>query len=63
LIRVSSDRYRTLSLTSLGREVMAERVEEVALAPPVLRPSSPRHVRRRLGIGPLEHPDETSQTI
>jgi ATP-dependent DNA helicase RecQ len=47
LIRVSSDRYRTLSLTPLGRDVMAGRVEEVVLAPPVLRPSSPRRQRRR----------------
>ena len=29
LIRVSSDRYRTLSLTPRGRDVMAGRVEEV----------------------------------
>jgi hypothetical protein len=47
LIRVSSDRYRTLSLTPLGRDVMAGRVEEVVLATPVLRPPSPRRVRRR----------------
>jgi superfamily II DNA helicase RecQ len=47
LIRVSNDRYRTLSLTPLGRDVMAGRVEEVVLAPPVSRPSSPRRVRQR----------------
>jgi ATP-dependent DNA helicase RecQ len=47
LIRVSSDQYRTLSLTALGRDVLAGRVEEVVLAPPVSRPSSPRRVRRR----------------
>lgn len=48
LIRVSSDRYRTLSLTPLGRDVMAGRVDEVVLARPVPRRSVPRRsVRRR----------------
>jgi hypothetical protein len=46
LIRVSGDRYRTLGLTPLGRDVMAGRVEQVVLAAPVLRPSAPRRVRR-----------------
>jgi ATP-dependent DNA helicase RecQ len=37
LIRVSDDQYRTLSLTPLGREVMAGRVGEVRMAAPVVR--------------------------
>jgi len=40
LIRVSDDKYRTLSLTPLGRDVMAGRVEEVQMAAPVARHSS-----------------------
>jgi ATP-dependent DNA helicase RecQ len=47
LIRVSSDRYRTLSLTPRGREVMAGRVEEVMLAAPVDRASPARRKPRR----------------
>ena len=38
LIQVSSDEYRTLSLTSLGRDVMAGRVEDVEMSVPVARP-------------------------
>ena len=37
LIRVSDDQYRTLSLTTLGRNVMAGRVESVQMAVPVVR--------------------------
>jgi ATP-dependent DNA helicase RecQ len=47
LIRVSSDRYRTLSLTPHGRDVMAGRVEEVVLAPPADRAPRARRIRRR----------------
>ncbi|HVH26662.1 MAG TPA: ATP-dependent DNA helicase RecQ [Vicinamibacterales bacterium] len=47
LIRVSSDRYRTLSLTPRGRDVMAGRVEHVVLAAPVVRASPGRRPRRR----------------
>jgi ATP-dependent DNA helicase RecQ len=46
LIRVSGDRYRTLGLTPLGRDVMAGRVEEVVLASPVPRLPGPRRVRQ-----------------
>ncbi len=49
LVRVSNDRYRTLSLTPLGRDVMAGRVEQIVLAPPVQRPSSSRRTRRSRG--------------
>jgi ATP-dependent DNA helicase RecQ len=37
LLRTSSDQYRTLSLTPLGREVMSGRVEEVEIAVPAVR--------------------------
>ena len=43
LIDVSADKYRTLSLTRLGREVMAGRATDVAL----LLPRSPNWTRRR----------------
>jgi len=51
LIRVSDDQYRTLSLTTLGREVMAGRVEGVQMAVPVVR-----HARaaRRASRGRLD---------
>jgi ATP-dependent DNA helicase RecQ len=48
LIAVSGDKYRTLGLTPLGREVMAGRVEEVRL-PPI----APRLPRRRRGLDRL----------
>ena len=37
LIAISPDEYRTLRLTPLGRDVMTGRVEDVAMAVPVLR--------------------------
>jgi ATP-dependent DNA helicase RecQ len=49
LIHVSNDQYRTLSLTPLGRDVMTGRVEDVEMAPPVVRP--PRAGRRRRSKG------------
>jgi ATP-dependent DNA helicase RecQ len=43
LISVSNDQFRTLSLTPLGRDVMAGRIEEVQMAVPIVRsPTSPR---------------------
>jgi ATP-dependent DNA helicase RecQ len=45
LIRASDDQYRTLSLTTLGREVMAGRIEEVKMTVPVGRQT--RTARRR----------------
>jgi ATP-dependent DNA helicase RecQ len=42
LVRASDDKYRTLSLTALGREVMAGRTADVQMAVPVARPLSPR---------------------
>jgi ATP-dependent DNA helicase RecQ len=45
LVRTSSDQYRTLSLTPLGRDVMAARAAEVMMAVPSERP--PRLPRRR----------------
>ncbi len=47
LIRASDDQYRTLSLTPLGREVMAGRVEEVQMTVPAARPSKSTRPRRR----------------
>jgi ATP-dependent DNA helicase RecQ len=49
LIRISDDRYRTLSLTPLGRDVMAGRVEDVQIAAPVPRAVRTRGQRRRPG--------------
>jgi ATP-dependent DNA helicase RecQ len=53
LIRPSDDRYRTLSLTPLGRDVMAGRVEQVELAVPSVAPvREPRRSRkaRRMAV-------------
>ena len=52
LIRASDDQYRTLSLTSLGRNVMAGRAEDVQMAVPAVRQarSIRRASRRRLGV-------------
>jgi ATP-dependent DNA helicase RecQ len=48
LIRASEDRYRILSLTSLGREVMAGRQEELEMTLPIVhRERSRRRPRRR----------------
>ena len=47
LIAVSNDRYRTLSLTAHGRDVMSGRAENLRMSSPVRTPrlSSPRHSR------------------
>ncbi len=52
LIRVSNDEYRTLSLTSLGRDLMAGRVNDVQIAVPMVREahSSRRASRNRNGV-------------
>jgi ATP-dependent DNA helicase RecQ len=52
LIRVSNDEYRTLSLTSFGRDVMAGRVDDVQMVVPMVRPaySSRRASRNRSGV-------------
>jgi ATP-dependent DNA helicase RecQ len=52
LIRVSNDKYRTLSLTSLGRDLMAGRVDDVEMAVPMVREahSSRRASRNRIGM-------------
>jgi ATP-dependent DNA helicase RecQ len=47
LVRASNDQYRTLSLTPLGREVMAGRTEEVRMNVPAPRQSKRRTYRRR----------------
>lgn len=50
LIAVSADQYRTLSLTTLGREVMADRVETVRMTVPRLPGlATPRRKRRTAG--------------
>jgi ATP-dependent DNA helicase RecQ len=50
LVSVTNDKYRTLSLTPLGRDVMAGRVEQVRLAAPVAERAPRRAVR--LGFQP-----------
>jgi len=47
LIQVSSDEYRTLSLTALGRDVMTGRVEDVAMSVPAARPPGSRGKKAR----------------
>ena len=47
LLRSSDDQYRTLSLTALGREVMAGRVEQVLVAAPRTRAAAKKHGKRR----------------
>jgi hypothetical protein len=49
---VSADRYRTLALTPLGREVMRGGRDDVVIAAPAKRPSS----RRRSRPSPLVFP-------
>jgi ATP-dependent DNA helicase RecQ len=54
LLRSSDDKYRTLSLTTLGREVMTGRVRDVLIATPGTRrtaatPGKRRRIRKRLG--------------
>jgi len=43
LVRASDDQYRTLSVTPLGRDVMAGRVDDVRMAPPATRPIKAAH--------------------
>ncbi len=55
LIRSSTDQYRTLSLTPLGRDVMAGRVEDVRMVVPSAFDNGLFRVgrrRRALGSGP-----------
>jgi ATP-dependent DNA helicase RecQ len=62
LIRASNDQYRVLSLTPLGREVMAGRREDVKMNPPAVKPA--RSGRRRSGR-PVEfgHAARTGSSI
>jgi ATP-dependent DNA helicase RecQ len=48
LVRASADQYRILSLTPLGREVMAGRVEDVKMSVPIPRQNRAGRRRRRL---------------
>jgi ATP-dependent DNA helicase RecQ len=52
LIDVSTDQYRTLSLTALGRDVMAGRVEDVQMTPPA---NPPLRTRRRKRPAKIRH--------
>src|SRR5206468_13120378 len=62
LIRASDDAYRVLSLTPLGRDVMAGRVEDVSMAiPAVRRPRRSRRTRRLPGVD-VGRPESRSQT-
>jgi ATP-dependent DNA helicase RecQ len=47
LLHSSDDQYRTLSLTALGREVMAGRVEQVLVAAPRARAAAKKGSKRR----------------
>src|SRR4030095_9209471 len=47
LIAPSRDEYRTLTLTALGRDVMAGRVEDVRMSIPPERPMPARRSRKR----------------
>jgi ATP-dependent DNA helicase RecQ len=47
LVAASRDEYRTLTLTPLGRDVMAARVADVCMAIPAARPVPARRARRR----------------
>ena len=47
LVRVSNDQYRTLSLTPLGRDVMAGRVQQIALTVPTTRRARMSRTGRR----------------
>ncbi|HEY6147907.1 MAG TPA: HRDC domain-containing protein, partial [Thermoanaerobaculia bacterium] len=60
LLRASDDVYRTLSLTRLGREVMAGRVAAVELTPPRAEPPREKKTRRRgkAATPPMSPPDE-----
>ncbi|MDQ6894713.1 MAG: HRDC domain-containing protein [Acidobacteriota bacterium] len=49
LLRASEDVYRTLSLTRLGRDVMAGRVASVELTPPRAEPPREKKTGRRRG--------------
>ena len=42
LIALSPDKYQTLRLTPLGRDVMSGRVEDVVMTVPTLRDKAPR---------------------
>ena len=59
LVNASNDEYRTLSLTTFGRDVMTGRVTEVAMAMPRAPSSSPRRTRdrRRRGKTPVAPAD------
>jgi ATP-dependent DNA helicase RecQ len=49
LAQASPDEYRTLSLTALGRDVMAGRVTDVAIVPPQARKPGERSRSRKGG--------------
>jgi ATP-dependent DNA helicase RecQ len=52
LLTVSTDRYRTLALTPLGREVMRGGRDDVVIAAPATRPSSRRRSRPSPSVFP-----------
>jgi superfamily II DNA helicase RecQ len=53
LIAVSSDEYRTLTLTPLGRDVMAGRVEEVGMSIPTRREETVGRRRKKRRVSSL----------
>ena len=57
LVNASPDEFRTLSLTPLGREVMAGRVAEVALTVPLERRPSAKKAPKRRGTRAAPGPE------
>jgi ATP-dependent DNA helicase RecQ len=63
VLRPSDDQYRTLGVTSLGRDVMTGKVQDVLIAAPRSRPApAPRGKRRRVRDGRGERVAERSAT-
>jgi hypothetical protein len=47
-VRVSADRYQTLSLTPLGRDLMMDRLEEIRMTPAAGRGRQPTRTAGRI---------------
>src|SRR5439155_25421149 len=62
LIRSSNDQYRVLTVTPLGREVMAGRVEDVTMNTPAVRPVRPLS-RRRARLVQFGRPGRTAPAL
>lgn len=60
LIAVTDDEYRILSLTQLGRDVMAGRAREIELAVPETAEPRPRRKRSSPAVEPVARPDPST---